>query len=288
MMVSLKSQIAWTDSTWNPVTGCTKVSAGCLNCYAERLTNRLQGGGFEIVRMHPNRLAQVGKFRPLPDRRGKRPHMVFVNSMSDLFHQDITEAFVNQIFDTMEGQPLTIFQCLTKRTVRMRKYLVDRYASTGLPANIWIGTSVESNDVKARIDILRSIPERIGPVTAFLSVEPIVGPTDQLDFSDLQWIITGGESGPSCRVMERSWLMASVEEAQKRGVALFHKQSGSIRSHPNFAEAPVELGLKARFDWLVANGWEVLPDEKGGATIDHKTYRELPPHYHQLNERLNR
>ena len=139
----------------------------------------------------------------------------------------------------------------------------------------------------ARLHILRTIKERTGgTMTTFASVEPIVGPTEQLDFTGLDWVITGGESGPGARLMERAWLLSAIEQTQARGIALWHKQSGTIRSHPNLTAAPERLNLTDRFRWLVMHGYELLPEEKGGATIDQRTYRSFPPSYHAMAARL--
>ena len=290
-MTVLGTGISWTNSTWNWAVGCNKVSAGCDNCYAAALVHRMQhnfGHKFEEVRIHPDRLAHVAKFKPRIGPDGVRlPHLVFTNSMSDWAHEKIPDAFVQQTFDVMEAHPQVIFQMLTKRPVRARKLLVDRYAGRGVPANMWIGTTAESNDVAGRVDILRSIQERTGPMTAFLSVEPIIGPTDKIDFTGMSWIITGGESGGGARVMQRPWLMAAIEQAQRRGIALWHKQSGTPRSHPNWHQVPAGLSIAGGMVWLAQHKLELLPGEKGGATVDGKTYRALPPHFHQLKAAMN-
>ena len=291
-MTVLRSSISWTNSTWNTIVGCTPVSAGCDHCYAAVMVHRMQhnfGHAFSEVRLHPDRLAHVSRFRPIVGPDGLRaPHLVFTASMSDAWHEQIPDAFIHQTLDAMEANPSVIFQVLTKRPVRARAILTARYGNTGIPANIWIGVTAESNAVKARVDVLRSIQDRTGPMTAFLSVEPIVGPTDELDFTGMSWVITGGESGGGARIMQRSWLMASIDQARERGIALWHKQHGSMRSSPILHLAPATLGLKARFAWLVDHGHELLPGEKGGATLDGRaTYRELPPHFHQLKAAMN-
>lgn len=288
-MTVIGSGISWTTSTWNWAIGCTPVSAGCDHCYAAALVNRLDfGHRFEDVRLHPDRLAHVSKFRPKLGADGSlAPHLVFTNSMSDWAHEQIPDEFIHKTFDVMEGAPGVIFQLLTKRPIRARKLLVGRYGNSGVPANFWVGTTAESNAVKGRVDILRSIQDRTGPMTAFLSVEPIVGPTDEIDFSGMSWIITGGESGGKARVMRREWLLPSIEQAKARGIALWHKQSGMPRSHPNWALVAGRLGVREGFQWLIDNHLELLPHEKGGATVDGVTYREFPPHYHQMKASLN-
>lgn len=292
-MVVMRTGISWASGTLNPWVGCQKVSAGCDHCYAEALVNRVNSTvfkhPFEQVTLHLDRLAQIRKMKPHVDADGRRtPFLCFVNSMSDWAHDDVPDAAVHQALDAFEQNPTVVFQLLTKRPVRARKILVARYGNSGVPANMWIGVSAEDNRVAARLKVLRSIRERTGGTgTFFVSVEPIVGPTDQLDFSGMDWVITGGESGGKARIMQRDWLMPAVENARKQGAALWHKQSGQVRSHPNLSEAPAKLGVTAQFRWLVENGWEKLPDEKGGATIDKQTYREMPPSYHQLARELN-
>ena len=159
-MTVIGSGISWTNSTWNLSVGCDKVSAGCDHCYAEELVGRLGsfGHAFNDVRLHPDRLAHVTRFKPLKDGAGgMKPHMVFVNSMSDFWHDAIPDAFVDQALNTMERHPTTIFQILTKRPIRARRLLTARYGGRGIPPHIWIGVSVEDNRVHKRLDIMRSI-----------------------------------------------------------------------------------------------------------------------------------
>ena len=292
MMISMKTGISWTDATLNPWVGCIAVSAGCDNCYAKRLVTADRGGvfrhPFEEVRIHLDRLAQLRRFQPIAEKSGAlRPRLVFVNSISDFFFEQVPDHVIHTTLDAFERYPCTVFQILTKRPIRARRLLVDRYRG-GIPENIWIGMSCEDNRVAARLNVLRSIKERTGgTMTAFVSVEPIVGPTDAIDFTDLDWIITGGESGPGARIMQRDWLMPSIEQAQRRGIRLWHKQSGTMRSHPNLAESPEELGITARFRWLIEHGFEVLSHEKGGATVDRAIYRDLPLSYDRLTARMN-
>jgi protein gp37 len=310
-MVVLNSGISWCSGTLNAWVGCHKVSAGCDHCYAETLVTRfgsLKGEGpgetpalraaatraanwkpFDQIALHLDRLKQIAKMRPHIEPDGKRlPYLCFVNSMSDYWHDDVPDEAIHDGLDAFEAAPETIFQVLTKRPIRARKVLVARYGNSGIPANIWIGVSAEDNRVAGRLNVMRSIRERTGGGgTFFVSVEPIIGPTDALNFEGIDWVITGGESGPGARVMERSWLTAAIEAARRSGIALWHKQSGQVRSHPNLDRAPAALGINARFQWLIDNGWERLPDEKGGATLDKSTYRQFPQHYHDLTKRLN-
>ena len=291
-MAVLKSGISWTSGTLNPAVGCTKVSAGCDNCYAETLVSRLQhnfGHPFSEVTLHLDRLTRLGKMKPHVVDGVRSPYLCFVNSMSDWAHDAIPDAAVHAMFDAFEQKPETIWQLLTKRPARARQLLVARYGNSGIPANFWIGASVEENQVAARLNVLRSIKERTGGTgTFFVSVEPIVGPTDKVDFTGMSWVITGGESGPRARIMQPQWMLSAIENAKKAGAAVWLKQHGQIRSNPLLHHAPQHLGVTAQYQWLVDNGLELLPDEKGGATLEDKvTWREFPPHYHALKAQLN-
>jgi len=287
-MTVIGTGISWTNSTWGLATGCDKVSAGCDFCYAEELVDRMGtfGHAFNEVKLHLERLPHVRRFKPLPDGQGGyNPHMVFVNSMSDFWHDAIPDSIVHEILDVMEVHPGVVFQILTKRPIRARKLLTARYGGRGIPNHIWIGVSAEDNRVAKRLDIMRTVKQRCGGGGVFfVSVEPIVGPTDQLDFADIDWIITGGESGPRARTMERAWLMAVLDNAS---APIWHKQSGTVRSHPNIDRVPQRYTKPAdQFRWLRDNGWEVLPQEKGGATADKMTWRHLPPAYYALKQSM--
>jgi protein gp37 len=308
-MVSLNSGISWCSGTLNAWVGCHKVSAGCANCYAEKLVSRFNTMGkgpgespahraaatrgktmapFDQVTLHLDRLSAIRKMGPRLGPDGKRtPYLCFVNSMSDFWHDDVPEAAIQEALDAFEAAPDTIFQILTKRPIRARKILIARYGNSGIPANIWIGASVEDNSTAARLNVMRTIKGRCGGGTFFVSVEPIIGPTDQIDFEHMDWIITGGESGPGARIMERAWLMGAVRLAIRGNIPLWHKQSGQAQSHPNWDRSPATLSVAQRFKWLIDHGWEKLPAEKGGATIDKHTHRQFPAHYHELTRRLN-
>jgi protein gp37 len=262
------------------------VSAGCDHCYAEEIVGRWDfGHTFDQVKLHLERLPHVRRFKPLPDGQGGfNPHMVFVNSMSDFWHDAISNEVIYQILDVMEANRHVVFQILTKRPIRARRLLTGRYGGKGIPSHIWIGVSAEDNRVAKRLDIMRTIKQRCGGGTFFVSVEPIVGPTDQIDFADMDWIITGGESGPKARTMERPWLM-SVLDTQT--APIWHKQSGTVRSHPNIDKVPSRYLKPAdQFRWLRDNGWELLPQEKGGATADRMTWRHLPQAYYDLKQAM--
>jgi protein gp37 len=291
-MVVLNSGISWCSGTLNPWVGCRKVSDGCKFCYAEELVQRMPSFGhdFADVKLHMKRLAEIRRMKPHvhPDDT-RTPYLAFVNSMSDFFFEDVPDENIHTALDAFEAAPQTIFQVLTKRPIRARKVLVGRYGNGGIPPNVWMGVSAEDNRVAKRLDILRSIKDRTGGGgTFFVSVEPIVGPTDKLDFSGLSWVITGGESGPNARTMEREWLMPAIHRAQWHRAALWHKQNGNVASHPNIGEVPDRITQSSdKFRWLRDHGFEVLPQEKGGATVDKQTYREMPAHYHELTTWLN-
>ena len=211
-----KSSIEWTESTWNPVTGCTKISAGCAHCYAERMALRLQAmgqpayaSGFELA-LHPEKLGQ-----PLDWRK---PSTIFVNSMSDLFHEDIPVEYIQDVFATMREASWHQFQVLTKRADR----LADLSDAMEWPGNVWMGVTVERQDYVARIDHLR----RSGARTRFLSCEPLLGPLPSLNLTGIDWVIVGGESGPSSRPMDPAWVRDIRDQCTGAGVPFFFKQWG--------------------------------------------------------------
>jgi protein gp37 len=218
------SSIEWTDATWNPVTGCTKISRGCDNCYAERFSERFRSvpghpfeTGFDLT-LRPRRIPQ-----PLT---WKRPRSIFVNSMSDLFHKEVPREFIDKVFDTMERADWHIFQVLTKRSSLMARYLKTRYGPGRAPSHIWCGVSVEDAQAKSRINHLRVAPASI----RFLSIEPLLGPLGWLDLSGIDWVIVGGESGPGARTMDAEWVREIRDQCLTRNVAFFFKQWGGIRS----------------------------------------------------------
>jgi len=215
-----KSAIEWTHSTWNPVTGCTKISAGCDNCYAERFAERFRGVpghpyemGFDLT-LRPERLDQ-----PL---RWRQPRMIFVNSMSDLFHKKVPWPFVDQVFDSMERAHWHTFQILTKRSSLMRDYLNRRYANSDAPPNLWFGVSVEDGSKTSRIRHLRQANATI----RFLSIEPLLGPIGELDLSEIDWVIVGGESGPRARPMDVNWARQIRDHCETQNIPFFFKQWG--------------------------------------------------------------
>ena len=213
------SRIEWTESTWNPVTGCTKISAGCAHCYAERMAKRLLAmgqpnyrNGFEVT-CHPQALEM-----PL---RWKKSKMIFVNSMSDLFHKKVPIRFIEEIFFTMNEARWHTFQILTKRADRLVQ-LSSRFKWT---PNIWMGVTVENADHVDRIDCLREIPAAV----RFLSLEPLLGPLPELNLTNIDWVIVGGESGPGARPMDPAWALDLRDQCLTAGVSFFFKQWGGVR-----------------------------------------------------------
>jgi protein gp37 len=222
--MAAKSEIEWTDSTWNPVTGCTKISTGCDNCYAERLSERFRGvhghpfvTGFDLT-LRPERLDQ-----PLS---WARPRKIFVNSMSDLFHKEIPRVYVDRVFDTMERANWHMFQILTKRSSRMREYIRDRYGPTVAPGHIWLGSSVEDESKVSRIHHLRQTPAQV----RFLSIEPLIGGFAELPLDGIHWVIVGGESGPHARPVDGRWVRDIRDKCLAAGVPFFFKQWGGLRA----------------------------------------------------------
>ena len=211
-----RSPIEWTEATWNPVTGCTQLSPGCAHCYAKRLAERFRGvpghpyeRGFDVV-LRPERLEQ-----PL---RWRRPRTIFVNSMSDLFHESVGADFVAAVFDVMARARWHTFQVLTKRPGRACALA----PSLPWPAHVWLGVSVENQRWTTRVDALRGIPARV----RFLSCEPLLGPLD-LDLRGVHWVIAGGESGPRARPMRPEWARAVRDQCLAAGVPFFFKQWGA-------------------------------------------------------------
>ena len=233
-----KSTIEWTEATWNPATGCTKISPGCKFCYAERFAERFRG-----VPRHP--YEQGFDLKLWPQRleipfRWKKPRLIFVNSMSDLFHEQIPESFISDAFDVMNATPHHTYQVLTKRSER----LVNLSEGLIWDKNIWMGVSVENEDYRFRIDHLRQTPGHI----KFLYLEPLLGPLPSLNLKGIDRVIVGGESGPGARPMDPDWARDIIQQCQDARVRFFLKQLG---------------------------GW---PDKRSGdkATLDGRLWREMP------------
>jgi protein gp37 len=240
-----RSAIEWTDATWNPVTGCSKVSPGCAHCYAETLSLRFgwtpglwtPANASLNVSLRPDRLSQ-----PLAWRR---PRMVFVNSMSDLFHELVPFEFIDRVFAVMAETPKHTYQILTKRPEVMTKYACRYVRAHRAPLpNVWMGVSVENNRWTGRVDVLRETPAAV----RFISAEPLLGPLDRLDLAGIDWLIVGGESGPRHRPMDPAWARALRDRARDSGVAFFFKQWGGHTS------------------------------KAGGRELDGRTWDEMPVH----------
>lgn len=232
-----KTQIEWTNATWNVFTGCDKVSPGCANCYAERYAKRLQrmgvrkySSGFDLT-FHPEVMDYPLK---LP-----RPRLIFVNSMSDLFHENIDFELIDRIFQTMKEADWHTYQILTKRSARLAKY-AEHYGN--FPNNIWIGVSVESSKYKSRISDLKKVRSK----THFLSLEPLLGPLGDLNLDDIEWVIAGGESGPRFHECKIEWVRHIRDQCIKAKVPFFFKQ------------------------------WGGLTSKSGGRTLDRKIWNQYP------------
>jgi protein gp37 len=214
-----KSNIEWTEMTWNPVTGCTKVSQGCKHCYAERMAKRLTAMGAERYRngfsvtLHPD-LVDI-------PRGWRLPRVVFVNSMSDLFHDDIPLAYIQRVFATMRDCPRHTFQVLTKRSER----LAELAPHLPWPENVWMGVSVEDARVLHRVADLQSVQAKV----RFLSLEPLIGPLESLPLDGIHWVIVGGESGPQARPMRKEWVKDILRQCRAAKVPFFFKQWGGTR-----------------------------------------------------------
>lgn len=234
--MSNKSNIEWTESTWNPITGCTKISEGCKNCYAERMARRLKAMGQQNY---------INGFQPTIHKNSlnlplywKQPQIIFVNSMSDLFHEEIPLSFIKDIFKVMNEASWHTFQILTKRSKRFDE-IKDKLEWTD---NIWMGVTVENEDLIYRIDDLRKCNAKI----KFLSLEPLLGPINGLNLRGIDWVIVGGESGPGARPMEEQWAIQIRDVCVKNHVPLFFKQWGGVRK-------------KAKGRLLQGKYWNELP-----------------------------
>lgn len=243
-----KTKIAWTERTWNPVTGCTKYSEGCAHCYAEVMAKRLQGmgqkryaNGFELT-LHPEALDEPKKV--------KEPSMFFVCSMADLFHKDVSSTFIDFVMQTIIETPRHTYQLLTKRAELMHNFFAEWWGFERMPRNCWIGTTVENEAAKRRIPWLAEI--KTAPVR-FLSCEPLLSDLGELDLFNIDWVIVGGESGNQARPMKKEWVLNIKRQCEEQGVPFFFKQWGTYG----------EDGVKRS-------------KEANGCTIDGVTYQAYP------------
>jgi protein gp37 len=224
-----ETSIEWTDATWNPVAGCTVITAGCTNCYAMRMAARLEAMGTEkyrgLTRKSGKRAVWTGKIRldraslNMP-KTWTKPRKVFVNSMSDLFHDDVPKEFIAQVWNVMKKTPRHTYQILTKRPERMARILAG--PSFEILPNVWLGTSVEDSRVLSRLDAIRQVPAAI----RFVSFEPLIGSVAEGDLTGIHWAIVGGESGPRAREMRREWIDEIEAMCRSSGTAFFFKQWG--------------------------------------------------------------
>jgi protein gp37 len=221
--MATKTKIEWTEMSWNPVTGCSKVSQGCLNCYAEKMALRLKAmgqkryrNGFSVT-LQPDLLNQPDKWITA--------RTIFVNSMSDLFHEKIPLNYIKKVFATIQRNPHHTFQVLTKRSER----LADCAGELNWPHNLWVGVSVENSEYLHRIHLLRSVPAAV----RFLSCEPLIGPIKAIPLGDIHWVIVGGESGPKSRPMKESWVESIKNQCKEGGTAFFFKQWGGTQKKRN-------------------------------------------------------
>ncbi|MGH1472521.1 MAG: DUF5131 family protein [Cellvibrionaceae bacterium] len=243
--MATNSKIEWTEQTWNPVTGCTKVSPGCKYCYAEVMSKRLQAmgapgyeNGFNKITLMPERLSQ-----PIARRK---PTMYFVNSMSDLFHEKVPFDYIDKVFETIEATPQHTYQILTKRASIMREYFETRF----VPNNAWLGVSVEDKTYgKPRIKELQKIKAK----TRFLSVEPLLEDLGRIPLSRIHWVIVGGESGVKSRPMRESWAISIKNQCEKANVDFFFKQWGS------WGEDGVKRSKKDNGRMLEGQTWNMIP-----------------------------
>ncbi len=243
--MAANSNIEWTEATWNPVTGCDKVSPGCAHCYAETFAERFRGvpghpyeHGFDLM-LREERLEL-----PLA---WKQPKMIFVNSMSDLFHEAVPVDFIQRVFSTMERAHWHQFQVLTKRSVRLRELAI----ALPWPPNVWTGVSVENQRWTRRIDDLRAVPAAV----RFLSVEPLLGPL-RLNLEGVDWVIVGGESGPGARPMRADWARSVRDQCLAAGVAFFFKQWGA------HDEAGTRVGKGRAGRTLDGRTWDQFPEAR--------------------------
>lgn len=217
--MSIQSSIEWTNATWNPVRGCTKISPGCKHCYAETFSERFRGvPGHPFEQGFDLRLVPSALELPLTWKQGR---LIFVNSMSDLFQDGVSDEYIERVFDVMRRASQHQFQVLTKRAARMAMFTRTRK----VPPNVWMGVSVENAKYTERIEHLVTVPAKV----RFLSVEPLLGPIPKLPLRGLQWVIVGGESGPKSRPMEPAWVMSIRDQCVSRDVPFFFKQWGGTR-----------------------------------------------------------
>ena len=239
----MSTKIEWTTETWNPVTGCTQLSAGCANCYAKTIALQMQKNG---VRKYANGFTvTMHEYALNMPRLLHEPSFIFVCSMADLFHKDVPFEFIDKVMDVIRSTPWHTYQILTKRAERMAEY----FATRAIPANVWLGVSVEASDVKHRVDSLRKLPASI----RFLSCEPLVEDLGELDLTNINWVIVGGEHAVNARPMKEPWVLSIKEQTEKQGALFFFKQWGSIGRDGVYRSV-----------------------ERNGSQLQGKTYKAMP------------
>jgi len=240
-----KSKIEWTEKTWNPSAGCTKISSGCKNCYAETMAIRLQGIGMEGYE-------NGFKFNTVPSRlkdpiKRKKATVYFVNSMSDIFHENMPEDYLNQIFNVIEQTPQHTYQILTKRAERM----FDYFSKNPVPSNVWLGVTVENKQQGLpRIDKLRHLKAKV----LFLSVEPLLEDLGKINLENIDWVIVGGESGNKARPMDKEWVVNIKQQCETEGIAFFFKQWGT------WGEDKIKRNKKLNGKELDGKIWQQYPE----------------------------
>jgi protein gp37 len=245
---------------------------------------------FSTLKFFPQRIKDLRRFAPAPCPDGLiEPKMVFVNSLSDFWHEDIPEKFIEDALDAFEQHPDVIIQILTKRAGRMRRVISDRYGNRPVPANFWFGVTCEDNRVARTLDILRGTKDRVGEFTAFASIEPITAPCDKINLHGIDWVLTGGESGPHARPMEFSWLEELHERIADLGTPLHFKQYGHPRNNPYAIRYMNRDGCSPThaLKQAIATGMELSTHEKGGATYKGRLIQEKPAHFYRLKAALN-
>lgn len=239
----MATKIEWTGETWNPVTGCTQLSTGCKNCYAKTIALQMQKNG---VKRYENGFSVTTHEDTLcKPRQWAEPTIIFVCSMADLFHKDVPFEFIDKVMAVIRSTPRHTYQILTKRAERMAEY----FATRAIPANVWLGVSVEASNVKYRIDSLRNLPASI----RFLSCEPLIDDLGELDLTNIDWVIVGGEHAINARPMKEPWVLSIKEQAEKQGALFFFKQWGSIGRDGVYRSV-----------------------ERNGSELQGKTYKAMP------------
>lgn len=262
-----ESNIEWTDATWNPVRGCTKISPGCKNCYAETFAERWRGipghpfeQGFDL-KLVPHKLNEPKKW--------KEPKKIFVNSMSDLFHKDIPFEYIQQVFEVMRETPHHIYQVLTKRPEIMRQFCQEFYPEP--LQNVWLGTSVENSTYVLRADCLKNIPAAV----RFLSIEPLLGEIDFIDLKGIDWVIVGGESGPKARPMHPDWVRKIRDLCVESDTAFFFKQWGEWVCANQDSEAEIDPFQTTKQNFGLVEVYRV-GKKKAGRLLDGREWNEMP------------